>query len=136
MRLVSALVSLVILVPVVGCATIGRPTTTAATSRTSSRLSRSEVGTASFYAHRHHGRGTAAGGVYDESALTAAHPTLPFGTRVRVTNLRNDRKLVLTITDRGPFVHGRIIDVSRRAASELGFLRQGTARVRVEVLRS
>ncbi len=91
---------------------------------------------ASFYAHRHQGRATAAGGAYDEKAMTAAHPTLPFGTRVRVTNLRNDRHVVVTITDRGPFVRGRVIDVSRRAARQLGFLQQGTTRVRVEVLRS
>ena len=66
-------------------------------------------------------------------AFTAAHPTLPFGTRVRVTNLENGRSLVVVINDRGPFVRGRIIDVSRRAARQLGFERKGTAPVRVEV---
>jgi rare lipoprotein A len=66
--------------------------------------------------------------------LTAAHRTLPFGTRVRVTNLENGRSVVVTITDRGPFRKGRVIDVSRRAAGKLGFLREGTTRVRVEVV--
>ncbi len=68
------------------------------------------------------------------NALTAAHPSLPFGTRVRVTNLDNGRSVILRINDRGPFVKRRIIDVSRRAAEELGFVRKGTTRVRVEVI--
>ncbi len=93
-----------------------------------------EVGTASYYAHKHDGRATASGSTYDETRLTAAHRTLPFGARVRVTNLENDRNVVVTITDRGPFARGRIIDVSRRAARKLGLLRAGIARVRLEVL--
>ena len=96
----------------------------------------SEVGVASYYSHPFHGRQTASGRTYNHNKLTAAHPTLPFGTRVRVTNLRNGRKIVLTITDRGPYANGRIIDVSRRAARELGFWRRGITRVKVEVLRS
>ncbi len=67
------------------------------------------------------------------NAATAAHPTLPFGTRVQVTNLENARSVVLTINDRGPFARGRIIDVSRRAAGVLAFRGKGTARVRVRV---
>jgi len=66
--------------------------------------------------------------------LTAAHRTLEFGTRVRVTNLANLKSVVVTINDRGPYVSGRIIDLSRRAASALGFLRDGVTRVRVEPL--
>ena len=66
--------------------------------------------------------------------LSAAHRTLPFGTRVRVTNLENGRSVVLRITDRGPFRRGRVIDVSKKAAQRLGFLREGTAEVRVEVV--
>lgn len=93
-----------------------------------------EVGTASYYARKHVGRATASGSTYDETRLTAAHRTLPFGARVRVTNLENDRSVVVTITDRGPFARGRIIDVSRRAAHKLGFLRAGVVRVRLEVL--
>lgn len=92
------------------------------------------VGFASFYGPEFHGRRTASGERYDEDELSAAHRTLPFGTRVRLTNLKNGRTVVVTITDRGPFRRGRIVDVSRRAARELGFLRAGVARVRLEVL--
>ena len=91
-------------------------------------------GIASFYASYFHGRTTASGELYDEGELSAAHRTLPFGTRVRVTNLHNQRQLVLTITDRGPFVRGRVIDLSREAARRLGFLDRGTIPVEVEVL--
>lgn len=89
---------------------------------------------ASYYADKFHGRKTANGEVYDQNKMTAAHRTLPFGTRVRVTNLENARSVELRINDRGPFVEGRIIDVSYRAAQELDFVRAGLARVRVEVL--
>jgi rare lipoprotein A len=94
------------------------------------------VGTASWYGRQFHGRTTASGQIYNMSALTAAHPTLPFGTQVRVTNLSNRKSVVLTVNDRGPFAKGRIIDVSRHAADHLGFLRAGTARVRVEVIQT
>jgi rare lipoprotein A len=93
-----------------------------------------QVGFASYYDSRLHGARTASGERYDEKALTAAHRTLPFGTRVQVTNLSNGRSVVVTIIDRGPFTRGRIIDVSRRAARKLDFLRYGTAKVRLEVL--
>ncbi len=93
-----------------------------------------EVGIASWYGPGFHGRRTASGQRYDMHAMTAAHKTLPFGTRVRVTNLANRRSVVLTINDRGPFVAGRIVDVSKRAAQTLGFERQGKARVSLEVL--
>jgi len=92
------------------------------------------VGNASYYTTREYGARTASGEPLKDHALTAAHRTLPFGTRVRVTNLDNGRSVLLTITDRGPFRKGRVIDVSRRAARKLGFLRQGLARVRVEVV--
>jgi len=92
------------------------------------------VGFASYYGSEFHGRPTASGERYDSDGLSAAHRTLPFGTRVRVTNLKNGRSVVVTITDRGPFRRGRIVDVSRRAARELGFLRAGVARVRLEVI--
>lgn len=93
-----------------------------------------EVGIASYYASRFDGRATASGERYDQEALTAAHPSLPFGTRVRVTHLGNQRSVVVTINDRGPFRRGRVIDVSRRAARELGFLGHGTAHVRIEIV--
>ncbi len=91
-----------------------------------------QIGKASYYSSRLHGRRTASGEPYDETALTAAHPTLPFGTLVKVTNLYNDRSVVLRINDRGPFVGHRIIDVSQVAAEQLGMIRAGSVRVRVE----
>ena len=93
-----------------------------------------QTGIASWYGPGFDGKATANGEIYDQNALTAAHNTLPLPTIVRVTNLENGRAIELRINDRGPFAHGRIIDVSRRAAQLLGFETTGTARVRVEVL--
>jgi len=93
-----------------------------------------QTGLASYYADKFHGRQTASGEIFDMNAMTAAHRTLPFGTKVRVTNLENGKKAVLRINDRGPFVEGRIIDVSLRGARELDFVAEGVVRVRVEVL--
>lgn len=89
------------------------------------------TGAASWYGIPFHGRITANGEVYDMDSLSAAHKTLPFGTHVKVTNLDNGAKLVLRINDRGPFIEGRIIDVSRRAARLLGFHHAGLANVRL-----
>ncbi len=94
-----------------------------------------ETGVASWYGATFHGRSTANGSIYDMNALTAAHKTLPMPSLVRVTNLENGRSLTLTVNDRGPFVGGRIIDVSRRASQLLGFYGDGTARVRVQSVR-
>lgn len=93
-----------------------------------------ETGIASWYGPGFHGRRTANGEIYDQDALTAAHPTLQMPSLVRVTNLANGRSLVVRINDRGPFVRGRIIDLSRRGAELLGFLREGVTPVRVQVL--
>jgi rare lipoprotein A len=93
-----------------------------------------QEGLASYYADRFHGRTTASGEAFDMNALTAAHRTLPFGTRVRVTRLDNGRDVVVRINDRGPFVEGRIIDLSRRAAQELNMISAGVVRVRVRVI--
>lgn len=93
-----------------------------------------ETGIASWYGPNFHGRPTANGERFDMNALSAAHRTLPLPSFVQVTNLENGRRLVLRVNDRGPFAHGRIIDVSRRAAEMLGFKIQGTARVRVSIL--
>lgn len=95
-----------------------------------------EEGGASYYAHKFHGRTTASGEIYDENKMTAAHKTLPFGTTVRVTNLANGKKVVVRINDRGPFVEGRIIDLSYRAAGELGMHAAGVVDARVEILRT
>jgi len=90
-----------------------------------------ETGQASYYAEKFQGRSTASGEAYERSALTAAHRTLPFGTMVEVTNLGNGRTVTVRINDRGPFVKGRIIDLSYRAAVDLDFIQEGLAEVRV-----
>lgn len=93
-----------------------------------------EQGMASYYHDKFEGRSTASGEPYSKIKYTAAHRTLAFGTRVRVTNLENNKSVIVTVNDRGPFVKGRVIDVSRAAATELGFVDQGVARVEIEVL--
>jgi len=93
-----------------------------------------ETGIASWYGTKFHGRRTANGELYDMNALTAAHRTLPMPSYVRVTNLENGRSLIVRVNDRGPFARGRIIDMSRRGSQLLGFQKQGTARVRVQIL--
>ncbi|NBX73542.1 MAG: septal ring lytic transglycosylase RlpA family protein [Alphaproteobacteria bacterium] len=93
-----------------------------------------QTGTASWYGPDFHGGVTANGEIYNQNELTAAHPTLPMPSLVRVSNLENGRSVVVRINDRGPFKDGRIIDVSERAADLLGFKGQGTTRVRVQIL--
>ena len=92
------------------------------------------IGIASWYGHAFQGRSTANGEVFDRHGLTAAHPTLPLPSIVRVTNLANQREIELRVNDRGPFVDDRLIDLSQEAARELGFERQGIARVRIQFL--
>ena len=99
------------------------------------RVGYTETGLASWYGHPYHGRRAADGEIYDMETMTAAHRTLPFNTWVRVENLGNHRTADVRIIDRGPFVRGRVIDVSRAAARKLQFLGPGTARVRFEVIR-
>ncbi|MBD9416844.1 septal ring lytic transglycosylase RlpA family protein [Pseudomonas sp. PDM16] len=91
-------------------------------------------GQASWYGAKHQGRKTASGERFDQNALTAAHRELPFGTRVRVTNLNNDKRVIVRINDRGPTSRKRVIDVSRQAAEQLDMLRSGVAPVRLETL--
>ena len=93
-------------------------------------------GKASFYADQFHGRKTANGETFNMDKLTAAHPSLPFGTWVRVTNLRNGKDVIVRINDRGPFVKGRIIDLSIGAAKEIGLIKSGTTQVKLEALSS
>ena len=95
---------------------------------------KTQVGYASWYGADFHGQPTASGETYDMHAMTAAHRTLPFGTVVRVVNLDNDAETRVTVNDRGPFVRGRIIDLSRAAAKKLGMAEAGVAKVRVEPL--
>lgn len=97
------------------------------------RVGDEEAGMASWYGHPYHGRRASNGEIYDMEKLTAAHRTLPFGTVVLVRNLDNDRTVTVRISDRGPFVEGRIIDLSRAAAREIQMIGPGTARVRLRV---
>lgn len=91
-------------------------------------------GSASYYASKFHGRRTASGEAFDNSAMTAAHRTLPFGSLVRVTNPATGRSVIVRINDRGPFSRGRLIDVSRAAAEELGMIARGHAMVELELI--
>tara|TARA_B110000014_G_scaffold110519_1_gene75687 strand:+ start:1102 stop:1575 length:474 start_codon:yes stop_codon:yes gene_type:complete len=91
-------------------------------------------GVSSFYAEDFHGKLTANGEVYDMYGLTAAHKTLPLNTIVRVTNLVNNKSLILRINDRGPYIKGRILDCSYGAAKKLDFIVQGTTDVKIEVI--
>jgi rare lipoprotein A len=91
-----------------------------------------EYGKASYYADKFHGRTTASGEYYFSDSLTAAHPTLPFGSVVKVTNIKNERSIVVRINDRGPFINGRIIDLSKKAMQMLKGLEAGLIEVKVE----
>ena len=93
-----------------------------------------QKGTASYYADKFHGRRTKNGEIYNKWKMTAAHNGLPMGTKVRVTNLKNKRSIIVKINDTGSF-RKRLIDLSYGAARKLGFIRQGLARVKVTVLR-
>ncbi|CAA6824005.1 MAG: Rare lipoprotein A precursor [uncultured Sulfurovum sp.] len=93
-----------------------------------------QIGKGSWYGKKFHGKRTANGEKYNMYAYTAAHKTLPFGTMVKVTNLRNKRSLVVRINDRGPYVKGRIIDLSYLAAKKLGYVNKGVAKLKVKVL--
>lgn len=130
-----AIVALVVLTAS-GCAP--RSTPSPARSAPATRVLDVREGLASYYAEEFNGRTTASGAVFDNDALLAAHPSYPFGSVVRVTNLRNRRFVDVRIVDRGPApavqARGVIIDISRAAAQQLGFIAGGRTRVRVEVL--
>jgi len=93
-----------------------------------------QEGVVSWYGAAFQDRPTASGERFDSDAMTMAHPTLPFGTHVKVTNLRNGRSVVVRVNDRGPFVGSRIADLSEAAASSLGMMRRGLARARIEIV--
>jgi rare lipoprotein A len=93
-------------------------------------------GSASYYATKFHGRRTASGETFNNNAMTAAHRTLPFGTMVRVTNPASGKSVVVRINDRGPFTKGRMIDVSRAAAEQLGLVQRGHAMVELTRIES
>ena len=124
------LLSLVLVAALAGCAT--GPAPRDAGGAPAVAVDEAEVierGMASWYGDRHHGRRTANGEAFDMNALTAAHRTLPFGTRVRVLNPGTGASVVVRINDRGPYAQGRIIDLSRAAAERLGLLREGVGAV-------
>lgn len=93
-----------------------------------------QVGKASFYADKFEGSYTASGEKYRHSKFTAAHKSLPFGTKIRVTNLANNQSVEVVVNDRGPYVENRIIDLSKAAAEKLGYINQGLAEVKIEVI--
>ena len=92
------------------------------------------MGLASFYGEEFQGYRTASGQLYDMNKLTAAHRRLPIGARLKVTNLENNRQVIVTVNDRGPYKRGRIIDLSREAALRLDMVNKGVAKVKIEVL--
>ncbi len=93
-----------------------------------------QIGPASWYGKLFHGKQTASGETYNMYEMTAAHPDLPLGTRVKVTNLKNDKAVIVRVNDRGPLVPGRIIDLSYGAAQALGFSEKGVQRVRLDIV--
>ncbi|MGI9531607.1 septal ring lytic transglycosylase RlpA family protein [Lutimonas sp.] len=93
-----------------------------------------ETGVASFYNDQLQGRRTASGEVYDTIRMTAAHRSIPFSTKVKVTHLDTKKSVIVIVNDRGPFVEGRVIDLSKAAAKELDFLEKGLAKVSIEII--
>ena len=93
-----------------------------------------ETGMASYYSDRFEGKVTASGEIFSQSKMTAAHRTIPFGTKVEVTNLNNNKSVVVIVNDRGPFAKDRIIDLSRKAAIKLDFIENGVTKVKIELL--
>ncbi len=94
-----------------------------------------QIGIASYYGKKFHKKRTANGEIFNMYRVSAAHKTYPLGTRVKVTNMENGKSIRLTINDRGPYVKGRIIDLSYKAARKIGFVNQGTTKVRIDVIR-
>ncbi len=94
-----------------------------------------QIGIASYYGSKFHKKRTANGEIFNMYKVSAAHKTYPLGTKVKVTNMKNGQSIKLTINDRGPYVKGRIIDLSYKAARKIGFVNQGTTKVRIDVIR-
>jgi len=137
LRTARAAAAAIALLSTAACAARSTPATTAPAAP--SRILEVRQGLASYYGPGFEGRRTASGIPFDKTAMVAAHPTYPFGTVVRVTNLVNNRQVVVRVVDRGPAsgprAAGVVIDVSSGAAERLGFIRQGRTKVRLEVLR-
>jgi len=94
-----------------------------------------QTGLASYYGADFHGRRTASGEIFDQWKMTCAHRSLPFGTRLKVTNMENKRSVVVRVNDRGPWVTGRIIDLSYAAAKKLDMIKEGVVKVKIEIIR-
>lgn len=101
---------------------------------TDTKLRALQTGVASYYGPGFHGRRTANGETFNQNAMTAAHRTLPFGTKLKVTNLNNGQTAIVRVNDRGPYVGGRVIDLSVAAAKQIGSTHSGTAKVKLEVV--
>src|SRR5262249_36217481 len=110
------------------------PAAPAAGAALTGAVGETQTGLAAYYNRRLHGRRTASGERFNNAALTTAHQTLPFGTKVRVTNTKNNKSVVLRVKERGPTQPGRIVDVSRAAAERLGMVRAGLTEVKLEVV--
>ena len=144
--MVKIIVLIIYFTLISGCANSPRYRTGPVTSRTTKQkppalktvskgnYRRVITGVSSFYAEDFHGKLTANGEIYDMYGLTAAHKPLPLNTIARVTNLENNKSLILRINDRGPYVKGRILDCSYGAAKKLGFINNGTTKVKIEVI--
>lgn len=94
-----------------------------------------QYGLASYYGPEFSGRATASGEIFDQQGLTCAHKDLPFGTRIKVTNMKNDRWVIVRVNDRGPWVSGRIVDLSYSAAKKLDMVADGVVRVKIEIVK-
>ena len=132
----TPLVHLAALLVLCSCGLVSRPVYLYVPGRTTELvvLGFAQRGVASFYAEAFHGRTTANGETFDMNAMTCAHRTLPFGTMLQVTNLDNDRDVTVRVNDRGPYISGRIIDLSKGAARSLDMIESGTAHVLIEVI--
>jgi peptidoglycan lytic transglycosylase len=134
-RAAAALLPIVVVL-FTGCASTPRAARTVGSQPTRPAPSKAIVGIASYYGKEYHGRTTASGEIFDMTKLTAAHRSLPFGINVRVTNLSNNQSVIVRVNDRGPFIAGRIIDLSLAAAQRLGMITAGLAKVSVEPIES
>ena len=99
------------------------------------QIGKTYTGEASYYGPGFHGKKTANGETYDQNAMTCAHKTLPFNTKLKVTNLSNNKSAIVRVNDRGPFKKGRIVDLSVAAAKKIDLIKQGVAKVKVEVIK-
>jgi len=128
---IQILFLLLLSLSLVGCASSGSQTSSANTKRW---IGHTETGQASYYNQKYHGRKTASGERMDQGAKTAAHRTLPFGSRVKVTHAKTGKSVVVRINDRGPFVRGRVIDLSKSAFKAIGDLEAGLIPVKIQVI--